>query len=272
MWRYAQGVGGAGQRLFLVVVSGSAAVLVPWWLTDGWQAGDRWLPLRLLGLVPLAAGTAVILEAFTRFTLEGLGTPAPVAPPARLVVSGPYRYVRNPIYLAVVAVLCGQGLLLARPALFVYAAGLGLDTHLGVRPPGRGAGAGAPVRRGVRALPAGGAGLVATAHAVAGHLRTRRARHGNCPCTGGCWRRHLVYDTSHQFVVWTPVETSCFSPLPGTTPHRPCPGSGLVPGSRRAAPLRPSVPVRDRGFPAPGAALPSCEPDPAMRGPRDPGP
>lgn len=122
-----------GSALFLVVVSGSAAVLVPWWLTGGWQAGDWWLPLRLLGLVPLAAGTAVILEAFTRFALEGLGTPAPVAPPARLVVSGPYRYVRNPIYLAVVAVLCGQGLLLARPVLFGYAAGAWVLTWAFVR-------------------------------------------------------------------------------------------------------------------------------------------
>ncbi|MEU5535426.1 isoprenylcysteine carboxylmethyltransferase family protein [Streptomyces sp. NPDC020362] len=112
-----------GTALFLVLVSGSAAVLVPWWLTGGWRAGDWWLPLRLLGLVPLTAGAAVILEAFARFALEGLGTPAPIAPPARLVVSGPYRYVRNPIYVAVAAVLAGQGLLLARPVLFVYAAG-----------------------------------------------------------------------------------------------------------------------------------------------------
>ncbi|GGI96998.1 methyltransferase family protein [Streptomyces brasiliensis] len=108
-----------GSALFLIVVSGSAAVLVPWWLT-GWRAGDWWLPLRLLGVVPLAAGTALILAAFTRFALQGLGTPAPFAPPRRLVVTGPYRYVRNPIYLAVLAVLGGQGLLLARPVVFGY--------------------------------------------------------------------------------------------------------------------------------------------------------
>ncbi|MGW1050885.1 isoprenylcysteine carboxylmethyltransferase family protein [Streptomyces sp. CG4] len=112
-----------GSTLFLVLAAGCAAVLVPWWLTGGWRTGHWWLSLRLLGLLPLAAGTAVILAAYARFALEGLGTPAPVAPPARLVVSGPYRYVRNPIYVAVVAVLAGQGLLLARPVLFVYAAG-----------------------------------------------------------------------------------------------------------------------------------------------------
>ncbi|MFI2206200.1 methyltransferase family protein [Streptomyces sp. NPDC020192] len=112
-----------GSTLFLVLAAGCAAVLVPWWLTGGWRTGHWWPPLRLLGLLPLAAGAAVILQAYARFALEGLGTPAPVAPPERLVVSGPYRYVRNPIYLAVVAVLAGQGLLLARPVLFAYAAG-----------------------------------------------------------------------------------------------------------------------------------------------------
>ncbi|AKJ09029.1 isoprenylcysteine carboxyl methyltransferase [Streptomyces incarnatus] len=122
-----------GSALFLVLVSGSAAVLVPWWLTGGWRAGHWWLPLRLLGLLPLAAGAGVILEAFTRFALEGLGTPAPVAPPARLVVSGPYRYVRNPVYVAVAAVLIGQGLLLARPVLFGYAAGAWVLTWAFVR-------------------------------------------------------------------------------------------------------------------------------------------
>jgi protein-S-isoprenylcysteine O-methyltransferase Ste14 len=112
-----------GSAAFLVLVPGGAAVLVPWALTDGRRAGQWWLPVRLAGLLPPAAGAAVSLEAFTRFAPQGLGTPAPVAPPARLVVSGPYRHLRNPIYVAVVGVLCGQGLLLARPVLFAYAAG-----------------------------------------------------------------------------------------------------------------------------------------------------
>ncbi|MGW7819934.1 hypothetical protein ACWGLF_17720 [Streptomyces puniciscabiei] len=56
-----------GSALFLVLVSGSAAVLVPWWLTGGRRAGHWRLPLRLLGPLPLAAGAGVVLEAFTRF-------------------------------------------------------------------------------------------------------------------------------------------------------------------------------------------------------------
>lgn len=83
-------------------------------------------PVRVLGLVPLAAGAVVLLSAFTRFVAEGLGTPAPVAPTEHLVVGGLYRHVRNPMYVAVVAVIAGQGLLLARPVLLVYGAVAGL--------------------------------------------------------------------------------------------------------------------------------------------------
>jgi len=52
----------------------------------------------------------------------GLGTPAPVAPPARLVVSGQYRYVRNPMYVAVVTIVIGEALVLGRAVLLAYAA------------------------------------------------------------------------------------------------------------------------------------------------------
>ena len=63
-----------------------------------------------------------MLASFVRFVVEGRGTPAPVAPTDALVVGGLYRYVRNPMYLAVVAVILGQALILARPVLLVYAA------------------------------------------------------------------------------------------------------------------------------------------------------
>jgi protein-S-isoprenylcysteine O-methyltransferase Ste14 len=64
----------------------------------------------------------VLLEAFARFVLDGIGTPAPVAPTERLVIGGAYRYVRNPMYLAVGSVILGQALLLGRPALVAYLA------------------------------------------------------------------------------------------------------------------------------------------------------
>jgi protein-S-isoprenylcysteine O-methyltransferase Ste14 len=112
--------------VFLVVAPGVVAGLIPWWLT-GWEmrAVPYWAPLRVLGGVLIAAGVLVLLHAFLRFVIEGLGTPAPVAPTERLVVGGLYRYVRNPMYLAVGAAILGQALLLAQPVLLPYAAAFG---------------------------------------------------------------------------------------------------------------------------------------------------
>jgi protein-S-isoprenylcysteine O-methyltransferase Ste14 len=64
---------------------------------------------------------AFLLAAFARFVIEGMGTPAPVAPTERLVVGGAYRYVRNPMYLAVASIIVGQGLLLGQATLLLYA-------------------------------------------------------------------------------------------------------------------------------------------------------
>ncbi len=110
-----------GSGLFLVVAPGVVAGLVPWWLT-GWEQGTTWPLLRLLGALLIVAGVIVLVEAFVRFVVEGLGTPAPVAPTRRLVVGGLYRHVRNPMYLAVGATIVGQALLLGRSILLLYAA------------------------------------------------------------------------------------------------------------------------------------------------------
>jgi protein-S-isoprenylcysteine O-methyltransferase Ste14 len=114
----------AGSSLFFALAPGTVAALVPWVLT-GWRLGapvTHWLPVRLLGLALALAGAVVLLHAFGRFVIEGSGTPAPVAPTDRLVIGGAYRYVRNPMYVAVVSTIAGQALLLWRPGLLAYAA------------------------------------------------------------------------------------------------------------------------------------------------------
>ncbi len=83
------------------------------------------MPLQLAGVLLVAAGAVVLVHAFVRFVLEGVGTPAPVAPTRRLVVGGLYRYVRNPMYLAVGATIVGQALVLGRYELLLYAAAFG---------------------------------------------------------------------------------------------------------------------------------------------------
>jgi protein-S-isoprenylcysteine O-methyltransferase Ste14 len=122
----------AGSLLFLVVAPGVVAGLVPWLLT-GWEAGEQWAALEVVGWILLAAGVAVLLYAFALFVVQGLGTPAPVAPTENLVVGGLYRYVRNPMYLAVGATIVGQALVLGRPVLLLWAAAFGLAVAAFVR-------------------------------------------------------------------------------------------------------------------------------------------
>ena len=112
-----------GSLVFLVLAPGVVAGLVPYWLT-GWEVEEplpHWLPLRILGALLVAAGVLALLHAFARFVVEGFGTPAPVAPTERLVVGGLYRYVRNPMYLAVAATIVGQALFLGQLVLLPYA-------------------------------------------------------------------------------------------------------------------------------------------------------
>lgn len=112
----------AGSAVFFVVAPGVVAGLVPWWLT-GWRVTDPlryWAPLRALGAALIAVGVFVLVQAFARFVTEGIGTPAPVAAPERLVVGGLYRYVRNPMYLAVLGIIVGQALALGQPGLLLY--------------------------------------------------------------------------------------------------------------------------------------------------------
>jgi protein-S-isoprenylcysteine O-methyltransferase Ste14 len=112
-----------GTAAFLILVPGTTAGLIPWLLT-GWQVRDPppHLVIRLVGLALVVVGAVVVIGAFVRFVTEGRGTPAPIAPTERLVVGGLYRYVRNPMYLAVAATIVGQALLLGRLELLAYAA------------------------------------------------------------------------------------------------------------------------------------------------------
>jgi protein-S-isoprenylcysteine O-methyltransferase Ste14 len=109
-----------GSLIFLVTEPGLMGGLVPYWLT-GWESKDPPEVLTVVGAVALLAGLAVLAHTVIRFVVEGLGTPAPVAPTQNLVVGGLYRFVRNPMYVAVIAIILGQAAILGRPVLLVYA-------------------------------------------------------------------------------------------------------------------------------------------------------
>jgi protein-S-isoprenylcysteine O-methyltransferase Ste14 len=110
-----------GSFAFLLAAPGTIAGLIPWSMT-GWRLpAHAPRPLQAAGAALIVAGLWLIVECFARFALQGRGTPAPIAPPERLVVSGPYRRVRNPMYVAVTALNLGQAALFADMRLLVYA-------------------------------------------------------------------------------------------------------------------------------------------------------
>jgi protein-S-isoprenylcysteine O-methyltransferase Ste14 len=111
-----------GSAIFLVVAPGTLAVYIPWTVCH-WHFAPPLLGFflfRIIGAVMIFAGLPVLFDSFARFAMQGLGTPAPVAPPQRLVVTGLYRYVRNPMYVAVSLLLFGQGLFFGSVRLLEY--------------------------------------------------------------------------------------------------------------------------------------------------------
>ena len=113
-----------GSFLFFLAAPGVVAGLVPWWIS-GWHMRPPflgWQSLRLAGVALIALGAPVLLDSFVRFVLQGQGTPAPVLPTEHLVVTGLYRFVRNPMYVGVLSVILGQGLLLGDTRVLRYGA------------------------------------------------------------------------------------------------------------------------------------------------------
>ena len=112
-----------GSLAWLVLAPGALTLYVPWLLTR-WRPGP---PLfdggasRALGVLLIVLGLPVLLEAFARFALQGRGTPVPLLPTERLVVTGFYRHVRNPMYVAVTTLIVGEALVLGSLPVLVYA-------------------------------------------------------------------------------------------------------------------------------------------------------
>ena len=122
---------GVGAAFFFVIAPGTVAGFIPYRLT-GWQeeaAFPGGAIRRVAGAVLILGGVASLVESFARFVRKGLGTPAPVAPPKELVVSGQYRHVRNPMYVAVLATILGQSLVLGSVRLLAYAVLVWLVFH-----------------------------------------------------------------------------------------------------------------------------------------------
>ena len=121
-----------GSVLFFVAVPGVVAGLIPWLITR-WEFRPPFLGIeltRMAGLMLIIAVIPGLVDSFARFALQGLGTPAPIAPTRSLVVTGLYRYMRNPMYFAVVSVILGQALLFGDGRLPWYSGVVWLACHL----------------------------------------------------------------------------------------------------------------------------------------------
>lgn len=106
-----------------VALGGTFGCLLPYLLGD-WHFHrplPYWAAAQVAGALLIGAGLVPIAASFAGF-IRAAGTPVPVASPPRLVVSGFYRYVRNPIYIGFVAILIGEALLFGSPGLLEYAA------------------------------------------------------------------------------------------------------------------------------------------------------
>jgi protein-S-isoprenylcysteine O-methyltransferase Ste14 len=113
--------------LFTLVVPGAGAVLIPWWIltSSGMTAPVAWYAVAMIGV-----GAALYLWCLWLFATVGSGTPGPWDAPQRVVAVGPYRWVRNPIYLAALTVVVGEAWLFQSLPLLAYASLMAITVHL----------------------------------------------------------------------------------------------------------------------------------------------
>jgi protein-S-isoprenylcysteine O-methyltransferase Ste14 len=105
--------------LAFLALPGIVAIAVPAWLAAGARSeGGRLYPV---GLLPLFVGFALLVWCVRDFVVAGQGTLAPWSPPRHLVTSGPYRYSRNPMYVAVALMLAGWAVAFASWTIATYA-------------------------------------------------------------------------------------------------------------------------------------------------------
>jgi protein-S-isoprenylcysteine O-methyltransferase Ste14 len=113
--------------LFVALWAWLASVVRAW---DGRLGVAIPAPARTAGFPLCAAGALLTVACIVAFAARGRGTPAPFDPPRAFVAVGPYRYVRNPMYLGAAAVIAGVGLFLRSPSIVLLAAAFLLVFHL----------------------------------------------------------------------------------------------------------------------------------------------
>ncbi len=116
--------------VFSILVPGSVTVIIPWLLLQG--AGGLVLTIPsvwMVGLLPLLLGVGLYAWCAGAFTFIGRGTPAPIDAPHELVTQGAYRWMRNPMFVAVLLVVIGEAILFRSLLLAGYALLLWVAFH-----------------------------------------------------------------------------------------------------------------------------------------------
>jgi protein-S-isoprenylcysteine O-methyltransferase Ste14 len=114
--------------VFTVVVPGAGGVYVPWLtLTRG---GASPTPVAWYAIAVIASGLLLYLWCLWLFGVAGRGTPGLWDPPRHFVTIGPYRWVRNPIYLSALLIVGGEAWLFLAAALLLYAGALAVAFHV----------------------------------------------------------------------------------------------------------------------------------------------
>ena len=123
MWLLAKNI------VFTVLVPAAAGLYVPWWIAGGPVPSPTFTLRSLAGVLLLTVGAAGYVWCQSWFAIFGRGTPAPIDPPKRLVIRGPYHVVRNPMYVSVLLMVLGWSVYLRSSPLLLYAGALWVVLH-----------------------------------------------------------------------------------------------------------------------------------------------
>jgi protein-S-isoprenylcysteine O-methyltransferase Ste14 len=117
---------------FLAIVPGSIGGWIPLYIATGAAPLVRWTPDRIAGVALVVVGWGILLWCTVEFVRRGLGTPSPHRSPTKLVVSGLFRFVRNPMYVGVVIAIEGFALAMHSSGTALYGILVAIAFHLRV--------------------------------------------------------------------------------------------------------------------------------------------